>query len=183
MSENLRNYTKALYGFDAVVQRVADDRWDSPSPCEGWTALDVLAHNIGMCNMIAGFARGIDASAPDEVTPSDPQTDWAAARDGVLAALDTEGALQIKTLTPWGNLRVDRFIGIVAVDPLTHTFDLARAVGQDIVLDEDMAAAGYAQIKAAGDGVRGGGRFAPESEVAEDASIVDKFVAMTGRQP
>ena len=29
MSQNLRNYTKALYGFDAVVQRVPADRWDA----------------------------------------------------------------------------------------------------------------------------------------------------------
>jgi uncharacterized protein (TIGR03086 family) len=183
VSQNLRNYTKALYGFDAVVQRVTDDQWDSPSPCEGWTARDVLAHNIGMCNMIAGFAAGRGASAPDETSVLEPQAEWATARDGVLAALDAQGVLQSKADTPWGNLAIDRFIGIVTVDPLTHTFDLARSVGQDIVLDEGLAAAGHAQIAKAGDAVRAGGRFAPEAEVADDASITDRFVAMTGRQP
>ncbi len=183
VSENLRSYTKAIYGLDAAVQRVGEDQWDQPSPCEGWSARDVVGHNIGMCNMIAGFAAGVGAAGPDETTPLDPKAEWAVARDGVLEALDQQGALQIKTQTPWGNLQVDRFLGIVAVDPLTHTFDLARATGQDIVMDEDMAAAGYAQIKAAGDAVRQGGRFEPAAEVADDASIVDKFVAMTGRRP
>lgn len=183
VSQNLRTYTKAVYGFDAVVQRVADDRWDDPSPCAGWSARDVLGHNIGMCNMIAGFTEGVGATAPVETPPTDPQAQWAACRDAVMEALDTEGALQVKTQTPWGNLTVDRFIGIVAVDPLTHTFDLARATGQDIVLDEDIAAAGYTQLKAAGDAVREGGRFEPAADVADNASVVDKFVAMTGRRP
>lgn len=182
MSQNLRNYTKALYGFDAVVQRVPDDQWDSPSPCDGWTARDVLAHNIGMCNMIAGFAAGRGAATPDETMVLEPQAEWAAARDGVLSALDGQGVLHSKADTPWGNLSIDRFIGIVTVDPLTHTFDLARSVGQAIVLDETLAAAGYAQLKQAGDAVRAGGRFAPAAEVADDASITDKFVAMTGRR-
>ena len=48
MSTNSRNYTKALYGFDAVVQRVPADRWDAPSPCEGWCARDVVAHASGV---------------------------------------------------------------------------------------------------------------------------------------
>jgi hypothetical protein len=28
VSQILRNYTKAVYGFDAVVQRVESERWD-----------------------------------------------------------------------------------------------------------------------------------------------------------
>jgi len=47
MSTNLRNYTKALYGFDAVVQRVPEDRWDADSPCDGWSARDVVTHACG----------------------------------------------------------------------------------------------------------------------------------------
>ncbi len=38
MSENLRNFAKALYGFDAVVQRVQADQWDADTPCDGWCA-------------------------------------------------------------------------------------------------------------------------------------------------
>jgi len=183
VSDNLRNYTKALYGFDAVVQRVADDQWDNPSPCEGWSARDVLSHNIGMCNMIAGFADGVGASTAAEPEVLDPQAEWAAARDGVFAALDQDGVIHSKVDTPWGNLEIDRFVGIVAVDPLTHTFDLARAVGQEVVMDETLAAAGLAQLERAGDAARVGGRFAAAVESAQDASTVDKFVAITGRQP
>ena len=42
MSENLGNFLTGLFGFDAVVQRVAPDQWGRPSPCESWDALGVL---------------------------------------------------------------------------------------------------------------------------------------------
>ena len=32
MSQRLRNDTKGLYGFDAVIQRVPPDAWDAASP-------------------------------------------------------------------------------------------------------------------------------------------------------
>jgi hypothetical protein len=43
MSTNLRAYTKAIYAFDAVAQRVPADAWDRPSPCDDWTARQVAA--------------------------------------------------------------------------------------------------------------------------------------------
>ncbi len=182
MSKNTRNYTKALYGFDAVVRRVDQTQWGAASPCEGWSALDVLAHNIGMCTMIAGVARGISADSATHPAVGDPQSDWVDARDDVLEALDQPDALQREVGTPWGHLAVDRFVGIVVVDPLIHTFDLATASAQVVVLDEALAAAGYTQLKKAGEMIRGE-RFGPTVHVASDASITDKLISIAGRNP
>lgn len=183
VSENLRNYTKALFGFDAVVARVLPDQWTRPSPCEGWSASDVLAHNIGMCEMIAGFASGRGADGPGVADLVEPQRDWQAARDGVLGALSADGVLEREADTPWGRLTIDRFLRVVTLDPLAHTFDLARATGQAVVIDEGLAAAALAQLERAGDAIRGPGRFAAAVEVDEDASVVDRFVAISGRRP
>ncbi|MEC8828713.1 MAG: TIGR03086 family metal-binding protein [Actinomycetota bacterium] len=182
MSANRRRYVKALYGFDAVVQRVEESCWGSESPCEGWSALDVLAHNVGMCEMIAGIARGIPADTAQHPTLENPKKDWIDARDDVLEALDQPGALEIEVGTPWGHLAVDRFVGIVAVDPLLHTFDLAKSSGQAVVLDEELAKAAYNQLEKAGDMIRGE-RFGPAVPVAPDASITDKLIAIAGRNP
>ena len=32
--------------FTAVVEAAGDTQWSSPSPCEGWTAADVLDHVV-----------------------------------------------------------------------------------------------------------------------------------------
>ena len=182
MSENSRNYLLALYGFDATVRRVTPSSWDNTSPCEGWTARDVLSHNIGMCEMITGIAHGVGAEAAEHPPVVNPMAEWIKAFEETRQALDRPEALAQKELTPWGHLVVDRFIGIVTVDPLIHTFDLAAATGQRVVIDEGLAAAGFAQLEKAGEMIRGE-RFGPKVSIDEDASIVDKLIAMAGRTP
>ena len=182
MTINHRNYVKALFGFDAVVQRTSDNEWMNPSPCADWSALDVLAHNIGMCRMITGFVNGEGASVSDHPEIKNPKPEWAIARDEVLEALGRKEALQLRADTPWGNLTIEKFLGVVVVDPLTHTFDLARAVGQDIRIDDGLAAISYERLKAAGDSIRGE-KFGSEIQTGENDSIVHKFIAVTGRRP
>ena len=182
MSINHRNYVKALFGFDAVVQRTSDNEWTNPSPCVDWSALDVLAHNIGMCQMITGFVNGEGASVSDHPEIKNPKEEWITARDQVLEALGRKETLQMRADTPWGNLTIEKFLGVVVVDPLTHTFDLARAVGQEIRIDDALAAMSYERLKAAGDSIRGE-KFGSEIQTDENDSIVHKFIAVTGRKP
>ena len=51
-----------------------------------------------------------------------------------------------------------------------------------MVIDRDLAEAGYKQLQQAGDMIRGE-RFGPEIELDGDESIVDKLIAMAGRDP
>ena len=182
MTINHRNYVKALFGFDAVVQRTSGHEWVNPSPCADWSALDVLAHNIGMCRMITGFVNGVGASVSAHPEVKDPKQEWLIASDEVLEALGRKETLQMRADTPWCNLTIEKFLGIVVVDPLTHTFDLARAVGQEIRIDEALAATSYERLKAAGDSIRGE-KFGSEIQTGENDSIVHKFIAVTGRRP
>jgi uncharacterized protein (TIGR03083 family) len=57
VSENLRNYTKALFGFDHVARTVTPDGWDAASPCEGWTARHVAGHVISVTSLVRAAAR------------------------------------------------------------------------------------------------------------------------------
>lgn len=183
MSENLRRYTRALYGFDAVIRRTPSDAWSNPSPCEGWTAADVVAHNVGMNHMIAGFTRGDGAPHADHVASDDPAGSWAASLGELLAALDTEGALQRVAMTPWGELPVEKFLGFVWVDPLIHTWDLAVAVGQEPALDGDLVEQGAARLERAGDSLVGPGRFQAAVAVGDGASTLERFISLSGRTP
>jgi len=182
MSDNLRAYTKALYGFDATVRR-AGDAWDGPSPCSDWTALDVLAHNVEMCRMIAAYAAGEPYGALSQpAVGDDPRSTWAQARDLVLERLDHPGALQTEADTAWGVMPVDKFLRVVTVDPVIHTWDLARATGQEPVLDEGLVSAGLKQLTRAGDSIRGA-QFAAAVAVPDDAPELDRFIAISGRRP
>ena len=183
MSENLRRYTRALYGFDAVVRRTPTDAWSSDSPCDGWTAADVVAHNVGMNRMIAGFTRGDGAPHADHIVSDDPAAAWAESLDDLLASLDRQGALQTVAMTPWGELPVEKFLGFVWVDPVIHTWDLAMAVGQEPVLAADLVELGAARLERAGDSLVGPGRFEAAVSVADDASTLERFISLSGRTP
>lgn len=46
MSDKLRRFTKAVYAFDAVVNRVAPDQWDAPTACDDWTTRGDRQHGL-----------------------------------------------------------------------------------------------------------------------------------------
>ncbi len=183
MSENLRTYTQALFGFDATVRRTPTDRWSAQSPCAEWKAVDVLAHTIGMNEMIAGFTNGVDASAPGHDVPDDPAAAWDESFDTMLDALDTKGALQSVARTPWGEMPVDKFLGFAWVDPVIHTWDLAVATGQDVVLDGRLVARATTQMERAGDSLRGERTFGPAVDAPAGADPITRLIAITGRDP
>ena len=178
MSENSRAYVTALFGFDAVVQRVRSHEWGQPSPCAGWDATEVLNHNILVTNLIAEMTRGNPAAVPatgegrEFPTPhgegyvyasylfaaprvaegGDPIELWNQQRDRVLAALDQPGALDVSARSPWGHDTIDEFLGFAFHEPLVHAWDLARAVGQDVYLDPLLVDRAFALLDDPGDG-------------------------------
>jgi uncharacterized protein (TIGR03083 family) len=55
MTEISQRYARLADAFTAKIAAVPDDRWACPSPCEGWTARDVVCHVIGSQEMFLGM--------------------------------------------------------------------------------------------------------------------------------
>jgi len=184
MSENLRNYTKGVYLLDAVAQRVPADAWDNPSCCDGWTAREAAGHAAWLIRNIGSVASGngpISEQAEAEVLGDDPPAGLRSIIAGTLEALDQQGSLQAIAQTPFGEMPVDAFIGIVWVDPVTHAWDVADATGVDHGIDEATAEQALAQLQPVADGLRGPGLFSDAVD-ASGADAVSRFIAFTGRQ-
>ncbi len=184
MSENLRDFTKAVYGMDAVVARIPDGAWDNPSPCEGWTARDVLGHQVGVLDGVAHMAAGnemILPQTPDDL--SDPRALWAECRDRVLAVLDTREALHHHGGYWFGEMSIDELIGIVMWDPLTHAWDLSQATGVAAVLDPGLARKSHDRISAMRPALVKMRLVGDEVAVPGDADIVSRYLGLVGRDP
>ncbi len=69
------------------------------------------------------------------------------------------------------------------MDTLIHTWDLAKATGQNTDMDPALAEACYTAFAPQIDGYRGPETFGPEVTVPEDASIQDKLLGIMGRKP
>lgn len=183
MASNQVNYLKAILGFDAVVQRADPLRWGDASPCEGWVARDVVNHMVFMADMVAGMASGKPAvvegdvgipapGAPGRVLRSDlleilagpligpdddPGAVWAEHRDALLDVVSDSTDLDRETLGVWGHTTTEAFLPMAGGDAVVHTWDLARALGQEPVIEPELAQAaldGWLEAESAGLPVR-----------------------------
>lgn len=178
MSVNLRNYTKAIYGFDHVMRGVDDAAWGRPSPCDGWSAQDVVLHAAGVLRYVESLARSAAVVPPGD----EPRSAWAAARDAVLEALDHDGVLQRPVASPFGEMPLDALIGVLVVDTLTHSWDLARAVGGDERLAPELVETAFAQVRPRDEGLRAPGRFGAKVPAAPGDDEQTAFLKFLGRR-
>src|SRR5215210_2426727 len=94
MTEILERYERITGQFSERVRAVAADAWDNPSPCEGWTARDVVGHLTGW---ITEFFTAQGVSFPDAPSvEDDPAAAWDAVRTAIGQALaDPELSAQL----------------------------------------------------------------------------------------
>lgn len=182
-------FDRGLDVFGAVVAEVPDDGWDRPSPCEGWSAIDVLGHLGTSMEMGLSVLRGEQPTWPDVERPGvlvegDPSAWWQGIAERCRAALD--GApLDLVMDTPMGPRTVADRLAFPAVDLYVHAWDIGRAVGIDVEVPDDAIALAHAHIDPIPDEmVRGPrGAFGPEVHAPPDATPTEAFLAWTGRQP
>ena len=117
----------AAYGPDDAAR---------PSPCEGWSAGDVVEHSVGVVVMVANLV-------------GDPVVDDG---DGELSRYDravrtctTRSPTRCSARPSWtarsARMALKQLVsGIVVHDLLVHTWDLARATGGDEHLDDELVA-------------------------------------------
>ena len=187
MSENLRNYTKALYGFDHVVKLAAARTWARKSPCAGWTGKDVYEHAIGGVKMVHSFATTGKGPRSTPKLGDDPLGAWEKLRDSALEVLDRPGALQHDVHEPFGpefgSMPMDAFIGFMGADLVIHTWDLARTAKVDERLDVGLTNMAFAAWKALPEAVlRSPGMFATRIKPPKGAVLqTRKFPNFAGR--
>ncbi len=119
----------------------------------------------------------------DEHAGVDPYATWSAARDDVLRALDRPGTIH-KIVNDWNRpTTIDASIGQNVGDTTIHSWDLARALDVDDVLDPELVAHTLAAYEPIADRMRGPMVFGARVDVAPDAGPQARLLALTGRRP
>ncbi|MTV24764.1 TIGR03086 family protein [Nitriliruptoraceae bacterium ZYF776] len=180
LSERFRRVAGA---FTDRVHEVPDDAWSAPSPCEGWTARDVVRHLVDWVPSVLGPSGLVFPTSP--TVDEDPAAAWDRFVETLQSALDTpEVAQRCFDAGPPGELTVEQAIDmLVTGDVLVHTWDLARATGLDERLDEDVAASMLAGMEPLDEVLRSSGHYGPKVAVAGDADTQTRLLAFTGRDP
>jgi uncharacterized protein (TIGR03086 family) len=175
MTEIAATYEKIADQFTQRVRGVQD--WTATAPCEGWTAEDVVRHVAGA----AGMALG-----PTGHTPTDglgPAEAWDDASAALKAALNDPEKAAIELDSPFGGKTTVEGIvqQLLITDTLIHTWDLARATGQDETLDPEVVASCQTALTPLDDMIRRPGVFGPKVESAPDADAQTKLLNFVGR--
>jgi uncharacterized protein (TIGR03083 family) len=170
VTTNRQRYLTALFGLDAVIRRVPGDAWGNASPCEGWTARDVVDHNLFLIRTVQGMAEGESAAvvrtADDGLFPApadgyslapwlpfttlqaddDPIEVWGRHFRAMASALDTVEPKTTRSTSLWGHETLEEFLAWLFYDPIVHTWDLATATGLPPIVDGALAQEGIEYI-------------------------------------
>lgn len=158
----------------------------APTPCTKWNVRQLINHNLKVSQWAINMLTGGPALNPMEVDDELPSEGAAAAFEtisgGLLAAAGTK-SMDEQVQAPFGPITLGQLLTVNTGDVLVHKWDLAKAMGQDATLDSILAEVCFQAIAPFAAGGREQGMFGPEVIIAPDASIQDKLLALTGRQP
>ncbi|HEX8510573.1 MAG TPA: TIGR03086 family metal-binding protein [Propionibacteriaceae bacterium] len=178
-------YRELAGHFTALVEGVhGDTGWEQPAPPAGWTARDVVRHLVEWFPSFLLQGSGITLPIGPDVD-EDPVGAWRTFTAGVQAVLDdpaTEGKLFSNPHT--GDLPLPQAISqFFTADVFMHSWDLARATGQDETLDPERCAMMVAGMESFDEVLRSSGQYGPRVEVPDDADPQTRLLAFIGRDP
>jgi uncharacterized protein (TIGR03086 family) len=165
----------------AVVDAVRDNQLEGPTPCSEWSVQQLIDHLVGGAEYLLAAATGAERGPSDGALG----TDYRTCVDRVLTALELPGAMERVCVSPLGfEWSVADAVAGTFMDVLIHTWDLARATGQDERLDPGLVEACSAmflpEMPRRG---REAGIVGPEVLLVEGASAQDRLLAAMGRTP
>jgi uncharacterized protein (TIGR03086 family) len=174
-----------------IVASVSDDQLRRPTPCAEWELAALLRHMTANNHGFADAAEGKPAD-PDVWAGPLPGQDWQTAyQDSArrVAKVFSDDAVLDRTVEVlgYGMMPGSRAIGMHFIDYLVHGWDVARAAGQDVTLDEESCRTVLTMGQRWPDvPANWGGPGAPwgyRVEVTDDAPAADRMLGFLGRSP
>jgi len=150
VTEQLTTWTvldEAHAALRVAVGGMADDGWALPTPCDAWTATQVLQHAAGDQQAYAAVLTGGAFPAEDPFAPCgrlgrapgellEPALALALAAFGAVRPGETAVAVPL----PGGPFPADIAVGACALDAAVHAWDIAVASGQPSPMGDELAA-------------------------------------------
>lgn len=184
------DFTPAARALQELLPGVSDEQLGRPTPCERWSVGDLLDHLIGLTygfRLAAEKAPDPAPGGPGEPAAARLHPQW---RSRLPEQLDRM-VVAWRAPDAWageaaigGVVLPAPAIGLFGLNELVvHGWDLARATGQpyDPGRQTVEAVHGLVSQQASAEGTPG--LFGPSISLPADAPLLDRVVALTGRDP
>jgi uncharacterized protein (TIGR03086 family) len=179
---------QAIRQTRSIVANVSSDQYELPTPCSEWDVRALLNHLLGAVVMWRGLPTGeadMAALSGDHIG-DDPLRAYDELTSATLAAWKAPGVVDGTVAFPGSQLPGAFAARMLAGDVVIHGWDLARATGQTVDWDQELAADILEWQREAArtfpPDIRSRG-FAPEVPCADDSETMTQLVAFVGRQP
>ncbi|MCD4527095.1 TIGR03086 family metal-binding protein [Nocardioides sp. cx-173] len=178
MTELTDSYLADADRLSALLASAADADWSAPSPCEGWSAADVVDHVVDTQRSFLA-ERDADLGPRPSGTPEEV---WAAHTDAVRRAVADDAFVTREYDGYFGRTTVaDTLARFYGFDLLVHHWDIARALGRDVQWDDAEMDRIETALDGFGDQLYGEGICQPALDVPDDAPRQVRLLARMGR--
>jgi uncharacterized protein (TIGR03086 family) len=175
-------------GFARRLRLVGPDDWRRPTPCSEWDVRALVNHVVG-ANVRYGLllhgaaTEQVEATRTVDHLGDDALASFVATADGVVACFREDGALDRIAHHVTGDRTGRELLSMRILDVAVHGWDLARAIGVDEALDDDVLAFLLAYSAGLDLDPQRHAYAPPVAEVPRPASRQDQLLHRLGRHP
>ncbi|MCS0604126.1 TIGR03086 family metal-binding protein [Streptomyces sp. LP11] len=183
-------YARAAEQAAALVRTVRTEQLGLPTPCPEFDVRTLLSHVVAGTRRVAVVGEGGDGLALSRFAEDVTDDGWGAAFDEARAravkAWEADDRMTAAVRAPWGEVPGRAALSGYVMEVVTHTWDLAEALGDRTGLDPELGAFALeaARLTLPDSRPRDAATpFAARHEVPEDADVYTRLAAWTGRDP
>ncbi|MET9399118.1 TIGR03086 family metal-binding protein [Kitasatospora sp. NPDC002965] len=180
-------YLLALGQLEKLIAEAGPETLDRPTPCTEYDLRTLLGHVVGGIHRFAYLGEGGRSEDVAAMTGDLADDAWPAALDRArtraTAAWAEDARLDRSTAAPWGEVPGRAAVGGYILETVTHSWDISRALGSTVPLDERLAETALAIAEAVlPTGPREGAPFGPDLPAPADADPYTRLAAFLGRE-
>lgn len=187
-------FLRAQRAFGDRVHAVTDDQWEAPTPDDEWNVSDLVRHLVEEHRWAAPLLHGHDLESAGKIVEGSRKLpvsggvganvaeEWDEAATESADAFSEDGALDRSVALSRGPTPATDYAQEMTFDLIVHGWDLQKAIGYSGDFPEDIVKAVYEIAQGFGD-MSDTGAFRSPVQVDDSAPLIDKLVALTGRNP
>lgn len=179
-------FAKTIESAAGCIKHIRVDEYDNPTPCSEWNLNQLLNHLVYELVWMPPLLEGqtiteVGDQFEGDLISDDPQGAWQKAADAALAAVEKADLSAVVHVSA-GDITAEQYIKEMSNDVLIHGWDIGQALHCSVVFDEAVAQADYDNMTPLIQSFREHGAIGDEVQVADNATIQTKLLAIMGRK-
>ncbi len=175
----------------AVIAAIQTGQLDFPTPCDKWSVRDVINKLVASTLLFTSFGLreegdpNLDLINPKELIGDDPVGIYNHAASLCREAWRSPGALDGMATSTIGEAKARSVLNARIFDTTILSWDISRACNVPNLIDEEQATYVLRVAEALVPAVRSHNseRYKAAVSTADNASVLEKLIAVTGRDP